>query len=227
PILIISGLLAASLSGCASPRLATDPSSLRQELEQLRQLQQQQAQQIEQDRNKLLLIETQMVEQQNLLAELRRELSTKKVTPGREIAISGRPLPPSATASGDTDAQVGSTTEIYLRAFSDYAAGRFEPAIQGFSSFLRQNAHSEYAGNAQYWLGECYYSQHQFAQAINEFQRTVERYPQGNKTPDALFKMASALHQLGQTGRAEEALQILRSHYPDSPAARKSLEKTN
>jgi tol-pal system protein YbgF len=221
-MLISFGLLFTNLTGCASTR-STDLSPLRNELGQLRQLQQQQATQIDQNRNNLMTVEAKMQEQQNLLDDLRRELATKKVTPTREITASSRPVFSSATAPTDTDNQSGSATEIYLQAFSDYAAGRFEQAIQGFETFLRQHAHSDYAGNAQYWLGECYYSQQQYSQAVEEFQRTVERYPQGSKTPDALLKMASALTQLGQPGRAEEALQVLRSRYPDSPAARKPL----
>jgi tol-pal system protein YbgF len=221
-MLISFGLLLTELTGCA-PTRSTNLSPLRNELIQLRQLQQQQTVQIDQNHNKLLAVAAQMQKQQNLLSDLRHELATKKVTPAREIAASSRPVFTSATAPTDTDNQGGSATEIYLQAFSDYASGRFEQAIQGFETFLRRHAHSDYAGNAQYWLGECFYAQQQYSQAVKEFQRTVERYPQGNKTPDALLKMASALTQLGQPGRAEEALQVLRSRYPDSPAARKPL----
>jgi tol-pal system protein YbgF len=118
----------------------------------------------------------------------------------------------------------GSPTEIYLQAFADYASGRFERAIDGFQTFLRHYPHNDYAGNAQYWLGECYYSRQEYALAVAAFRKTVESYPQGGKTPDALLKMATALQQMNEAGQAQEALRLLRSRYPDSPAARKSLE---
>jgi tol-pal system protein YbgF len=204
-------------------RTTADRSLGSQDLARLQKDQQQLTQQVEQNRNNLLLLEAKVRDQQTLIADLRRDLAAKIVTPGREIATSSRPVIAPSTAPTMADQQNATPTEIYLQAFSDYAGGRFEQAIQGFETFLRLHAGSDYAGNAQYWLGECFYSQQQYARAVEEFQRTVERYPQGSKTPDALLKMASALKQLGQTGRADEAIQVLRSRYPDSAAARKPL----
>ncbi len=216
-------LFSAGLVACVPVRTTADLAPVDRELARIRQDQQQLQQQVEQNRNNLLLIEAKVRDQQTLISDLRRQLATKKVTPSREIATSTRPILAPATSPTTAGSQNASPTEIYLQAFSDYAAGRFEQAIQGFETFLRLHAGSDYAGNAQYWLGECYYSQQQYARAVEEFQRTIERYPQGSKTPDALLKMASALTQLGQPDRAKEALQVLRNRYPDSPAARKPL----
>ena len=225
PVLIILtlGFFSASLTACVPARPPADISAADPDLAQLRKDQQQLAQQVEQNRNNLLLLEAKVRDQQSLIGDLRSELATKKVTPSREIATSTRPVIAPSIMPTIVDSQNASPTDIYLQAFSDYAAGRFEQAIKGFETFLQLHAGSDYAGNAQYWLGECFYSQQQYARAVEEFQRTVERYPQGSKTPDALLKMASALTQLGQADRADEALQILRSRYPDSPAARKPL----
>jgi tol-pal system protein YbgF len=222
-VILTLALLSASLTACVPARTNADLAPVDRELNRIRQDQQQLTQQVEQNRNNLLLIEAKVRDQQTLISDLRRELATKKVTPPREITSSSRPGITSATSSAAIDYQNASPTEIYLQAFSDYAAGRFEQAIQGFETFLQLHAGSDYAGNAQYWLGECYYSQQQYARAVEEFQRTVERYPQGGKTPDALLKMAAALTQLGQPDQAQEALQVLRSRYPNSPAARKPL----
>ncbi len=219
--LLTLAFFSAGLSACTPARTTVNLAPVDRELAQIRQDQQQLSQQVEQNRNNLMLIEAKVRDQQTLISDLKRELATKKVTPSREIATSNRPGLTPVTSATATDTPNASPTEIYLQAFSDYAAGRFAPAIQGFETFLRLHASSDYAGNAQYWLGECYYSQQQYARAVEEFQRTVERYPQGSKTPDALLKMSSALNQLNQPGKAQEALQVLRSRYPDSPAARK------
>lgn len=222
-IILTLVLFSTGLTACVPARTTANLAPIDRELDRIRQDQQQLAQQVEQNRNNLLLIEAKVRDQQTLINDLNRELATKKVTPSREITTSTRPFIAPATSQTAIDNQNASPTEIYLQAFSDYAAGRFEQAIQGFETFLRLHAGSDYAGNAQYWLGECYYSQQQYARAVEEFQRTVERYPQGSKTPDALLKMASALTQLGQPGQAQDALQVLRSRYPDSQAARKPL----
>ena len=59
---------------------------------------------------------------------------------------------------------------------------------------------------------------------MSTFRKTVETFPQGGKTPDALLKMSTALQMMNEPGQAQDALRQLRSRYPDSPAARKSLE---
>ncbi len=115
-------------------------------------------------------------------------------------------------------------TEIYLKAFSDYASGRFQEAISGFDSFLRLYPDSDFAGNAQYWLGECFYSLQQYPRAVEAFDKAVKNYPQGHKTPEALLKMAAAQQQMNQQKQAAEALRLLQERYPDSPAAKKARE---
>jgi len=171
----------------------------------------------------LTLLEARLLDQQKLVEALRQGAAAQKVTPpGEKTATS---LPASITASpAETGSPPGSPTEIYLKAFADYASGRFDEAIAGFAAFLKYYPNSDYAGNAQYWLGECYYSGQQYDLAVAAFRKTVESYPQGGKTPDALLKMATTLRQMNETGQAEEALRLLRSRYPDTPAARKSLQ---
>ena len=46
-----------------------------------------------------------------------------------------------------------------------------------FEDFVRANPTHEYADNAYYWMGECFYGQTEFALAIGEFQKVAEMYP--------------------------------------------------
>ncbi len=50
---------------------------------------------------------------------------------------------------------------------------------------------SDLADNAQYWIGECFYSQKKFQEAKEGFAAVAEHFPFGNKVPDALYKEAS------------------------------------
>ena len=111
-----------------------------------------------------------------------------------------------------------------MQAFADYASGRFAQAIDGFKAFLRHYPNNDYAGNAQYWLGECYFARQEYGLAVSSFRKTVEAYPQGGKSPDALLKMSTALQLMNEPDQAQAALRLLRSRYPDSRAARQSLE---
>jgi tol-pal system protein YbgF len=115
-----------------------------------------------------------------------------------------------------------SPTELYLKAFADYASGRYSQAIKGFESFVRNYPSSDYAGNAQYWLGECYYALENFEQAVRELEKVEKLYPGNSKGPDALLKMVPALRKLNRFERAREVTDDLLRRFPDSTAAQKA-----
>jgi len=117
-----------------------------------------------------------------------------------------------------------SATEIYLRAFSDYTSGRYDKAIAGFESFLEYYPDNEYAANAEFWIGECYYSQQKFTEAATRFVGMAQNYPQSARAPNALLKAAQAYHELEHTDQAREIVDFLREQYPDSAAAKTQLE---
>lgn len=218
--LALIGLLAA---GCAVPPPAVDLTPVEAKLNRLAGDQQELSGQLERLQTNLTLLEARLLDQQKIIEALRQGAAAQKVTAVGEKAAT-TPSAGFATAPTGSGEPPGSPTEVYLQAFADYASGRFEQAIAGFEAFLRHYPNNDYAGNAQYWLGECYYSRQEYGLAVAAFRRMREAYPQGGKAPDALLKMAAALRQMNEAGQAEEALRLLRSRYPDSPAARKSLE---
>lgn len=215
-------VLAAALAGCAVPPAAPD-RALQGNVVRLQREQEGLSQQLQRLQDNLLLIEARVQDQQRLIEELRQAQATQKVT---EVGEKTGSAPPVAVVSPESATL--SPTEIYLQAFADYASGRFAEAIAGFESFLSRHPDSDYAGNAQYWLGECYYSLRQPARAAEAFGKVAAHYPQGSKAAEALLKMALSLRQMNQEEQAGKALQLLRERYPDSAAARKSqeIEKT-
>ena len=108
---------------------------------------------------------------------------------------------------------------LYRKAFEALRAGRHEEAAQGFREFLRAYPASDLADNSQYWLGECYYDRKDFAQAVREFRRVIERYPNGNKVPDALLKVGFSYLSLGSAEAGRQTLTQLQRSYPRHEAA--------
>ena len=78
---------------------------------------------------------------------------------------------------------------------------------------------SDLADNSQYWLGECFYDRKDFAQAVREFRRVIERYPSGNKVPDALLKVGFSYLALGSSEAGKQTLSQLQRSYPRHEAA--------
>lgn len=222
-LLVLTILALLPLGGCAlAPPTTGGVGSA--DLTRLQAEQASLAHRLDQMQDRLLFIEARLQDQQRQLSQPQGPGVAEKVTqPGQITGLAPVTPPAAPLVEGKLD-QRNSPTEVYLQAFSDYAAGRFEPAIAGFGTFLANFPNNDHAANAQYWLGECYYSLEQYDRALAAFQKVVSDYPRGSKAPDALLKIASVQMKTNQKEAAEQTLRQLRGTYPGSAAARKSLQ---
>lgn len=108
---------------------------------------------------------------------------------------------------------------FYDAAFDLIKAKDFDKASQAFSAFLRKYPNSQYAGNAQYWLGEVNLAKGDLQGAGQAFARVSQVYPQHAKVPDSLFKLADVEQRLGNVDKAKGILQQIIVQYPGSSAA--------
>ncbi|WP_305047052.1 tol-pal system protein YbgF [Geoalkalibacter sp.] len=226
PLALIASLslvLLALLGGCAQPPARPAAVTPQADLARLEKRQQELDAKVSALRGELSQLQAEVQRLQAQPVERRPARVTEKDTPGGEITARVAPPPAPAPPTPTTPAP-GTATETYLRAFSDYASGRYPQAIAGFEEFLRAFPDNEYASNAQFWIGECYYAQQDYERAALEFMKMASRYPQSARTPDALFKTASAYQKLGRADEARQLMNLLRERHPQSAAAQKSLE---
>lgn len=209
------------LPACTPPQALVAPRDFSAELAALQQQQEETDRRLNELRETLRQLEDRLQTQQAAIDDLGRGGAAQKVTPPGENAVPVRPVAPAPPAA-DT---VRTATDIYLKAFSDYASGRFTTAAEGFRSFLQRYPSNDFSGNAQFWLGECYYSQGLLPRANEEFSRVVELYPDNAKAPDALLRMAAVFTELRQPGEAQRTIDLLLNRYPQSSAARKAREQ--
>lgn len=107
----------------------------------------------------------------------------------------------------------------YDAAFDLIKAKDFDKASQAFSAFLRKYPSSQYAGNAQYWLGEVNLAKGDLQGAGQAFAKVSQSYPKHPKVPDSLYKLADVERRLGHTDRVKPILQQVISQYPGTAAA--------
>lgn len=107
-----------------------------------------------------------------------------------------------------------SPQEVYNMAYSDYLKGNFQLAIDGFKIYLEQFPESPVVDNALYWIGECYFSQKKYKEAIEQFNELILSYPDGDKTPAAYLKKGLSLMELGKKEEALSVFKLLISKYP-------------
>lgn len=138
-------------------------------------------------------------------------------------AIVDVPLNVAAAAAPTIDSAASETA--YREAFGLLKAGQYEESIAAFNAYLEQYPQSQYADNAQYWLGEAYYVKRQFEPAIEQYQKLVQNYPASKKQSHALLKIAYSYDELGQPEQAVSVLTTLKTQFPGSTAARLADER--
>lgn len=126
---------------------------------------------------------------------------------------------PEALAKTSTARPKEDPMKQYQRAFALFQAKNWNDASLAFQDFVQTHPTHEYADNAYYWMGECYYTQGEYALAIGEFQKIPDLYPGGNKVPDALLKIGISYQGLDNKKNAEKTLRQLVDAYPQSTAA--------
>ncbi len=92
--------------------------------------------------------------------------------------------------------------DLYEKALNDLKANKLSDADTKFSQFLTTYPKDALAGNAQYWLGEVYYKQQNFAKAAIAFKEGYSKYPEGTKGPDCLLKLGLSMKALGKKEEA-------------------------
>lgn len=109
--------------------------------------------------------------------------------------------------------------ELYNGAYSKLSDGDFKASREEFKKFLQLFPQTEYSDNAQFWIGESYYREKRYEEAIIEFEEVIKKYPQGNKVPDAQLKQAFSFIALDDTNSAKLLLEKIIKQYPDSDQA--------
>ena len=107
-----------------------------------------------------------------------------------------------------------SPKEVYNMAYSDYRKGNFELAIDGFKMYREQFPESPLVDNSLYWIGECYFSQKKYAEAIEQFNELLLNYPRGDRIPAAYLKKGISLMELRKKEESLIVFKLLISKYP-------------
>lgn len=138
------------------------------------------------------------------------------------INANGTPAPATGQAQAPASSEPADPAKeklFYEAAFDLIKVKDFDKASQAFAAFLRKYPNSQYAGNAQYWLGEVNLAKGDLQGAGQAFAKVSQAYPQHAKVPDSLFKLADVEMRLGNTDKAKGILQQVVAQYPGTSAA--------
>ncbi|MBO2926106.1 tol-pal system protein YbgF [Metapseudomonas otitidis] len=136
------------------------------------------------------------------------------------INAAGAPAAPAQQPAASNEPADPAKEKLYYEAAFDLIKAKdFDKASQAFTAFLRKYPNSQYAGNAQYWLGEVNLAKGDLQGAGQAFARVSQTYPQHAKVPDSLYKLADVEQRLGNADKAKGILRQVISQYPGTSAA--------
>jgi tol-pal system protein YbgF len=148
--------------------------------------------------------------------------------PGAEFGSSAPSMPPPAAPSsgGDTgspvpvEADMGrSTNEEYRTGLALVQRGDEAKAVQTLRALVNKNPKSDVVPYAQYWIGEAYFGQGKYNEAILAYNEVLVGWPKSDRVPAALLRQATSFAELGDKIDARLILQKLISEHPASPEA--------
>lgn len=127
---------------------------------------------------------------------------------------------PQTTTGAVVQASPADEKAAYDSAFSALKDLRYAESAQSFLDFIEQYPSSEYADNAQYWLGESFYAAGNYDLALNAFNDLLADYPNSSKTADALLKIGYSHYEKEEWPQARAALEQIKAQYPDTTLSR-------
>lgn len=185
--------------------------------------------QLQQMQEEIAQLRGMLEEQQNQIQRLQREGLERYQDLDRRISSgassqnsssAGASSAPAAQAPAASQAADPENEKLYYDAAFDLIKAKdFDKASQAFAAFLRRYPQSQYAGNAQYWLGEVNLAKGDLQGAGQAFAKVSQAYPQHNKVPDSLYKLADVELRLGNRDKAHGILRQVVAQYPNSSAA--------
>jgi TolA-binding protein len=139
--------------------------------------------------------------------------ATKTTTTGTTVSAPQHSGPAPANAT------------LYNDALDAYRRNRLDEAITKFQQYANEN-HDSYQVNATYFVGECYYQEGNFTEAMAYFERVIGKGKA--KMPEALLLSGKIAYNLGNYEKARDYWTRLVDDYPDSeytPMARNKLAR--
>ena len=187
---------------------------------------------LEEIKSRLGKLNQQLVDLQNTVQSLDAKLS------GGAPPAGGTPASASPTGSAGTlpvgggsgsaaspSGPAPSADTLYSNGLRDITGGKYDLARSEFEDYLKYYGDTDLASNAQFYLGEIAYSQRNFSQSVNEYDKVLTNYPKSFKLAPARMKKGLALLELGQKTQGVKELREVIKRYPGTEEERRARAK--
>jgi tol-pal system protein YbgF len=132
-----------------------------------------------------------------------------------------------APAFGSSPAPGSGASEqaTYDAGMAALRAGNYDKAVATFREVVTNYPTGDLAANAQFWMGESYYTKGDLESAVTAYRKVLADWPGSRKAPDAMVKLGFSLSDLKRTGEARSTLEEVVRKYPGTSAAQLAADR--
>jgi len=138
------------------------------------------------------------------------------------INLAAHPPAPPPGASLNPEGQTGASPQAsngppagmtaeqsYSNAYKDYKVGQIDLALQEFQDYLQYFPTTQFAPNAQFYVGDILYRKGSYDKAVAAFDAVNEKYDDNLKSSDSHYMKGLALVKLGRRDAAAKEFRIV------------------
>ena len=141
-------------------------------------------------------------------------------------ALAAPPAPPPpapGTTSGGPPPNLPPATTLSENARRDASSAKYDLALQEFQDYLKYYGNTELAPNAQFYIGYIHFNQNDLESALSDFDAVLEKYPDNNKTPDAMLMKGKTLVKMGKPTQGATEFREVAKRYPRTDHATQAV----
>ncbi len=184
---------------------------------------------LEEIKSRLGKLNQQLVDLQNTVQSLDAKISgaaapapaTGLATPTSSTGTT-KPAPSSSSA---VPPGAPSADTLYSNGLRDITTGKYDLARSEFEDYLKYYSDTDLASNAQFYLGEIFYKQKQYVDAVAAYDKVLTNYPKSFKLGPARLRKGMALIELGQKTAGVRELRDVIKRFPGSDEDRLARAK--
>jgi tol-pal system protein YbgF len=117
--------------------------------------------------------------------------------------------------TSDDEGILPPSQSTYDNAMDAFRARRYDSAVRGFKAVVDGGGEDELVSRSKYWLGEAYFAQKNYKEALPLFE-DVLKIKNSEKKADAQFMIARSYENLGSKAKAKAAYEKVVKNYPMS-----------
>jgi tol-pal system protein YbgF len=146
------------------------------------------------------------------------ELQAKQIQPVQ-------PLPKEAEQTKPKKEALKDPKSIYDSAHIDMKNKNFASAREKFQEIVKNYPDFELLPNSYFWIGETFYSEKKYEDAILAYEEFLKKYPKHEKAPGALLKEGMAFLELKDKKTAKVVFERVIERFPKSKEAEIAQQK--